>query len=595
MSVLEKIQNLQKTFSMSPLCSLDKSLPIHPDIIQQLQSFRNETDILMEKCYHPLKIVLMGEVKAGKSTLLNVFAGEAVSPTNVTETTASIIEVKHSNQKKGSIIRKVNETIDGSTDEIYEILSANKGNQDFFSDVSEVKLGFPLANLQKLYLVDTPGIATVTASNEKTAKGYIQNSDVVLWVFNGHHLGQQDIEEELTNVKSYGKPIIAVINRLDEIDGSAEELEGYIEDQLGFMIDEVFAISAYQAFEGTLHGDQELLEESRFPALLSYLDTIEKEDKQVHLQSISSSINALVEKERLNHQIANDTITFLLQTMERRKEEIKYHNDSIQKKIKMELQSWVSTHLLEDEKRNLLRELEGLGMMSGKASYESISSQMNHYLSSEYILEMLERKFSEINTSFQQQWNQAVETIGEKINIEEEEFRKGQIQLYQDTDVPLEVYFPQGENAVADGAIKGAAIGGAYGVAAATYAAVLGPSAAGVTLGAAMGAVMPPVLLIGAVTGIAAKLVFGNKKKNEYRVEIIRAVDETKQKVSNVFLPAMLDQLENESNRIANNLYDQLCEFISQGWTAEELRDVQQKINAYNTSLVRFERVGVSF
>jgi hypothetical protein len=284
----------------------------------------------------------------------------------------------------------------------------------------------------------------------------------------------------------------------------------------------------------------------------------------------------------------DDTVSFLLHSMDRRKEEIKYYNDSIKKKIKMELQNWVLTHLLDEEKRDLRKGVEALTMMSGKGSYDAISTRANKYVSSEYILELLENKFAELNEMFQNEWKDAIQSIGEKISLEEEEFRRNQESLYGNMDMSLSIYLPQGENAVADGAMKGAAIGGAYGVAAAAYAAVLGPSAAGVTMGAALGAIMPPVLIIGAVTGIAAKLVFGNKKKKEYSIEIMRAIDEAKQKVSDVFLPTMLIQLEEESNKIANELHEKYCKFLSNGWTEQELITHQQNLKSYNTTLLRW-------
>lgn len=237
-----------------------------------------------------------------------------------------------------------------------------------------------------------------------------------------------------------------------------------------------------------------------------------------------------------------------------------------------------------------MREVDGLSMISGKTSYDAISTKLNQYVSSEYIIELLEKKFADINNLFHQEWNEAIHTIGEKISMEEDDFKKNQVNLYKDNDVSLNIYLPIGENAVADGAIKGAAIGGAYGIAAATYTAVLGPSAAAVTMGAALGAVLAPALIVGAVTGIAAKLVFGNKKKKEFKMEIIKAFDETKQQVSGVFLPTMVDQLEKKSNQTANDLYEKLCSFMSQGWTEKELIDLQQKIKVYNSTLKTWEQ-----
>lgn len=591
MEVMARLQSLQKVFKQSPFITLSKEFPNHSELLRQLKAHRMEYDILEEKCHTPLKIVLMGEVKAGKSTLLNAFAGDAVSPVNVTEATASIIEIKHASEPRGIIERKSGDYQEGTPEEIYGILGENRGNQDFFGDVSVVKLEFPLPGLKKIHLVDTPGLATITSNNEQTTLDYIQNSDVVLWVFSAHHLGQWDIEEQLANVKSFGKPIIAVINRLDEINGHADEVEGFVEEHLGFFVEETFAVSAYQAFEGIRGGDESLLSNSRYPRLLSYLEeNIEKQTEHVQEQSILNSMKALAEKERIQHQIVADTTEFLLKSMERRKQEITYHNEAIKKKVKHELQSWIAMEFMDEEKREVMQLVDELGMMSGKGTYDSISERVNRYVSSEYITGILEKKFSDINELFYQEWNEAIRDIGDKIIMEEDEFRKNQEQNYQDRDISMNLYLPEGENELKDGAVKGAAIGGAYGFAAATYAAVLGPSAAGITMGSALAAVMPPVLIIGAVTGIAAKLVFGNKKKKEYTLEVRKALDEIKANVSDVFLPNMQNQLDIESNRIAHNLFEKLCSFMSQGWTEKELIQLQQDLQSYTHDLYKWEQ-----
>lgn len=590
MTVKERVESLQRLMGQSPLFKLPKQLPDHEAIINQLQIFRTESNTLLEKCYAPLKVVLMGEVKAGKSTLLNALAGDQVSPTNVTETTASIIEIRHANKKKGQIVKKSGETLNGRPEELYQLLDEHRGDQSFFSDIAVVNLQFPLPNLQKLHLVDTPGLKTVTTQNESITMEYIQKSDVVLWVFSAHHLGQWDIEEELANVKSYGKPIIAVINRLDEVDGEAEELEAYLDEHLGFFIDETFAVSAYQALQGIQTADQGLFNGSRFSGLISYMEeNIDKQSDQVQEESLASSIEALADKEKVQHEIVRNTIDFQLQSMDKRKGEIKYHNDNIKRKVEMDLQRWILSDFLDQEKRMLLKEVEGLGKLAKKSAFQDISDRLNNCISSGYITNLLDEKFLEVNTLYQEEWKQAIETIGEKISMEEKAFQKEQESLYEHSAVSL-THLPQMENAVSDGAKKGAAIGGAYGFAAATYSAVLGPSAAAVSMGTALSAIMPPVLIVGAVTGIAVKLVMGDKKKREFSSEIANAIDEVKQRVTNVFIPAMKQQIESQSNKTANDLYNQICEFMSQGWTEEELMNLNQTIKAYDDKLTWWQK-----
>lgn len=60
----------------------------------------NDLQVLRAKLEQPLHAAVIGEVKAGKSTLINAFAGGEISPTNATETTACIMKISYSPEEK---------------------------------------------------------------------------------------------------------------------------------------------------------------------------------------------------------------------------------------------------------------------------------------------------------------------------------------------------------------------------------------------------------------------------------------------------------------------------------------------------------------
>lgn len=590
--MLKKLQSLHRLLKDTPLLiNQNKKIPYEGSVLPEIVNLQNDTEILLENFLQPLKIVLMGEVKAGKSTLLNAFAGSPISPTNVTETTASIIEIKHSMERKGIIHLQDGNIIEGTTDYIFEILKKQEGNQDFFKNVLVVRLSYPLVNLQKLHLVDTPGLATITEENEQRTFDYIQNSDVIIWVFNAHHIGQHDVEDELEKVKFYGKPIIGVVNRIDEIDGSPDRVKTYMETRMGFFLDEVFPISAYQAYNAMQHNDEELLEDSGFAELMEYLNSkIENNHEKVQEESIINSAKAIIEKSNIQHQLVINSFEFSLSSMKQRKEELKFHNESIKRKINNELEEWIVVNFLKKEKDELLKLVEQLGMFSGKAQQEAIRSRMEEILSKESIEMILKDEYANLDQMFREEWHRAIEQIGEKMAVEMESFEEKQQSILAKAELPALLTVPHGENALADGAMKGAAIGGAYGVAASAYAAVLGPYAATVTIGTALGALLPPVLIIGAATGAVAKLVFHKKKKNEFNIEIDRSITELKNIIKSTFAKKLLAQIEIDSNQTANQLYEMYSEQISGGWNETQITAIQQQIRNYQSQLIVFEK-----
>ncbi|MGB6406686.1 MAG: dynamin family protein, partial [Planococcus donghaensis] len=159
MNAYEKITELPAMMENSPvrnLIRLEKKSPfdINLNIIQEdLKKLK----VLVANLREPLKVVVMGEVKAGKSTLLNAFAAEQLSPMNVSEATASILEVVYSEEAYGKIVMK-EEEIEGSPKEIFQILEEKQNDQAFFDDCDHVEIGYPLLNLRNFTLVDTPGL-----------------------------------------------------------------------------------------------------------------------------------------------------------------------------------------------------------------------------------------------------------------------------------------------------------------------------------------------------------------------------------------------------------------------------------------------------
>ncbi|MFW5767225.1 MAG: dynamin family protein [Bacteroidota bacterium] len=144
----DKIQN-------SPIRKILKrkgKLPVEV-LKDNFKKIENDIKILKSKLDKPLKLVIMGEVKAGKSTFINSIAEKKVSPTEVTETTASIIEISYQNKEKGIIHKNDGEDIKDSIENVYEILSSHKNDVEFFANIKYVSLNYNLPNLKKLKII----------------------------------------------------------------------------------------------------------------------------------------------------------------------------------------------------------------------------------------------------------------------------------------------------------------------------------------------------------------------------------------------------------------------------------------------------------
>lgn len=94
-------------------------------------------------------------------------------------------------------------------------------------------------DFRELLLIDSPGLATVTEQNAQLTRNVLEDVDIALWVLNANHLGQTDIMQEVENLAQLGKPIIAVISKIDEVDTSPERLIKYVNRHAGEYFTEV--------------------------------------------------------------------------------------------------------------------------------------------------------------------------------------------------------------------------------------------------------------------------------------------------------------------------------------------------------------------
>ena len=134
---------------------------------KRLKEIEENLEVIYNKINNTLKVVLMGEVKAGKSTIINSIVGEEISYVNVVEATAAIIEIEYGFNENAIIKKKNGEEIKGSIQKINSMIGENINDQEFFSDIDVIKIRKNLKNLDKLSIVDTPGLETITSSNEQ--------------------------------------------------------------------------------------------------------------------------------------------------------------------------------------------------------------------------------------------------------------------------------------------------------------------------------------------------------------------------------------------------------------------------------------------
>ena len=269
--VKESIYEVKEYFLKSPLRSKlaeGESIPFKNLVINDLHDNMTNLEILDINESKPLKLVVVGEVKSGKSTLVNALLEKDISETDVLEATSSIIEVSYGDEYESKIVDGV------------------------------INISLNLELLKRINIVDTPGLRSMTTKNENKTLNYIQNADFIVFVIDATHIGQEDIIDALELIESFKKPIIGVINKGDLLDGDKIELMDYIQEEYGIYMDKFFLISSLVEYEEKfnpnkveenenkiINSDKELKED--FSTFIKYIEDLYRDSQEVKYESIN--------------------------------------------------------------------------------------------------------------------------------------------------------------------------------------------------------------------------------------------------------------------------------------------------------------------
>jgi len=224
-----------------------------------------------EQLDRPLVLAVLGEFNAGKSTFVNALLGEDVAPMGVTPTTATINVIKYGPERAARAVYR-----DGRTREI-----PFDGLKEFFRevglgaarDVAIVEVMYPIEELQRVNVVDTPGLNSLIEEHEQATRAYIARADAVVWVFDVGQAGKLSEARVLDLVAGHARKTLGVVNKIDRVTGEERaQVLAHVREELGGKLVDVVPVSARDALAARIGGDAAALEASGFPGLRATLD-----------------------------------------------------------------------------------------------------------------------------------------------------------------------------------------------------------------------------------------------------------------------------------------------------------------------------------
>lgn len=240
-------------------------------------------------------LVVLGQFKRGKTTLINALLGAEILPTAVVPLTSIATVLKYGDLLNVKVYFNDGREIEINADEISKYVT-EKGNPKNEKDVKEVVITYPSSYLKDgVRLIDTPGVGSVYEHNTDVAYQYLPKSDAALFLLSVDQPVSKAELDFLKDVREYSNKIFFLQNKADYVDNedlreSISFSKKVIEECMGFEV-KIFPISAKLALDGKLNGKPELLEKSYLPEFENILNTFLMEEKgKVLLLSVSNSL-----------------------------------------------------------------------------------------------------------------------------------------------------------------------------------------------------------------------------------------------------------------------------------------------------------------
>ncbi|HMG23679.1 MAG TPA: dynamin family protein, partial [Kofleriaceae bacterium] len=194
----------------------------------------------------PLLVTVMGEFSSGKSSFVNAFIGADVAPTGITPTTATINVVRYGRDRGGRVVGADGAAVELGWDALMAHLRAL--SPEAARAIDRVEILVPLPQLEKIHIVDTPGLNSIQPEHEATARGFIARADAIVWVFTASQGGKASEKRALRSIRDEGKRVLGVLNKADQLGAEdTAEVVGFITGELGDLVEAVIPFSARQA------------------------------------------------------------------------------------------------------------------------------------------------------------------------------------------------------------------------------------------------------------------------------------------------------------------------------------------------------------
>ncbi len=266
-------------------------------------------------------LVVAGQFKRGKSSLINAMLGKNILPVGVVPLTSIVTVLRYGSVPAAAVHFQSGEIRTIPMDVIAGYVT-EKENPNNVKSVKAVFIDYPSDWLREgTQIVDTPGIDSVYQHNTDVARAYLPRADAILFVASLDQPLSRGELDFLAELRRYTEKVFVLLNKSDYLNTSElQEAVAFssrtLREATGSEVS-VFPLSARLALEAKISGRMEGLEHSGLPALEAALHGFLSRDKaQVWRRSIRQGLLAILSKAHLTVRLESRALSAPLEQTE---------------------------------------------------------------------------------------------------------------------------------------------------------------------------------------------------------------------------------------------------------------------------------------
>ena len=208
-----------------------------------VRKLQDDSERVRRRLHDQFQLVVVGDFKRGKSTLINALLGENIVPTSVTPETVTINRLLYSDAPSTVAVLKNKRRVSLSQEELPREALEELIRQ-LPAEIDHIDIYRSNELLKELTLVDTPGIGDLMEEFDQQVAEYLVNADAVIYVISARSplsASEQTFLSSAVMPQSFSR-VFLVVNMTDtlETEENVEKMRRVVQDRAGAVSDKIY-------------------------------------------------------------------------------------------------------------------------------------------------------------------------------------------------------------------------------------------------------------------------------------------------------------------------------------------------------------------